>query len=68
MDAQPRIRVRVSHSKTQRDGWGYETTVEIDSEMTDALQEELRKWLEIVRNVGEYERGVRNARDKAGVS
>lgn len=66
MDAPPHIRVRVSHSKTQRDGWGYETTVEIDTEMTDALQDELRKWLEIVRNVGEYERGVRNARDKVG--
>lgn len=30
------VRLRIAHSKTQRDGWGYETTVEL----TDALPDD----------------------------
>lgn len=26
----PKIRVRINHSRTQRDGWRHETTVEVD--------------------------------------
>jgi hypothetical protein len=27
---EPRIRARINHSRTQKDGWRHETTVEID--------------------------------------
>lgn len=67
---QPTLRIRVEHSRTIKDGWGYSTTVEIDG--VDATWEEIPSWggllraaLLEVREVGENERDIRNQRDNA---
>lgn len=66
---QPTLRIRVEHSRTQRDGWGYSTTVEMDDieasnpvRVAEAISR-LSRTLEAARLVGELERDVRNQRD-----
>lgn len=59
----PRIRIRISHSKTIKEGWGYETTVEFDSTPTPDLMDTLKLWLEAARAMGETERDIRNHRE-----
>lgn len=68
---QPALRIRVEHSRTQRDGWGYSTTVEMDgidatnwrhiNEAVSAIESVLHD----ARRLGERERDVRNERDHA---
>lgn len=64
----PLYRVRIAHSKTIKEGWGYETSVEVtqtrDDELTSELERELEELLFMARVLGERERQVRNSRDK----
>lgn len=64
----PLYRVRIAHSRTIKEGWGYETSVEVtqtrDDELTAELERELEELLLMARILGERERDVRNARDK----
>ena len=60
--AEDRVRVRIEHSKTQRDGWGYLSTVEV-TQTGPIDMDELRALLAEVRFLGESERDIRNARD-----
>lgn len=71
------MRIRVEHSRTQRDGWGYSTTVELDGiavgdpgyafdeiavdDATALIKSALAK----ARDLGETERDIRNQRDNA---
>lgn len=59
----PTIRVRIEHSRTIKDGWGYSSTVEMTSETPD--MDEMRALLAEVRQAGENERDIRNAREAA---
>jgi hypothetical protein len=62
-----RTRIRTSHSRTQRDGWGYESTVE--TEFFGRGAEDARVWHEamqqLARELGEQERDARNTRERA---
>jgi hypothetical protein len=63
-----KTRIRVNHSRTQRDGWGYETTVEIEyagDEPGDeaAALARLGGLLIQARILAENERDARNERD-----
>lgn len=41
-----RTRIRIAHTRTQRDGWGYETTVEVEYAGTDDTEARERlDWL-----------------------
>lgn len=68
---QPTLRIRVEHSRTQRDGWGYSTTVEMDGiDASDYRRiDDATAWianvLEDARKLGEHERDERNQRDNA---
>lgn len=68
---QPTLRIRVEHSRTIKDGWGYSTTVEvdgIDESNASRVAEAIRRiaiTLEEVRVLGEHERDIRNQRDTA---
>jgi len=62
-----RTRVRVHHSKTQRDGWGYETTVEVEwfgRELDDEMRGRLAALLAGADRLGREER-ERRRRDDA---
>lgn len=61
----PRTRIRVNHSRTQRGGWQYETTVEVEwsgADDGDALYR-LQSLLTEAREVAKRERDERNAED-----
>lgn len=60
----PTVRMRIEHSRTIKDGWGYSTTVEITSvgELDPLTMQAL---LVRVRLLGEEERDERNRRDAA---
>lgn len=66
----PTIRLRISHTHTQRAGWQHETTVEIfaalpgDPESIAALGSELTWWQQRVDEIGRTESVRRNALDK----
>jgi len=68
---QPTLRIRVEHSRTQRDGWGYSTTVELDGIDASSRQhikdaaDEIAYALKEARLLGESERNFRNQRDTA---
>lgn len=67
-----RTRIRVNHSRTQRDGWSYETTVEVEFggdgvEEGVAAVSRLDALIHLARNVGEDECRTRNAREGRGV-
>lgn len=60
------FRIRIGHSKTQRDGWGYETTVELNEEVgeldaaeLEAISAKLDSLLRLAANRGEIERDRR---------
>lgn len=69
--AAPGVRVRIAHARTIKDGWGYESSVEVTMPGADAdhpetellLQETLERLLAIARAHGERERDVRNHRE-----
>lgn len=69
--ATPTVRVRIAHTRTIKDGWGYESSVEVTMPGADAdhpetellLQETLERLLTIARAHGERERDVRNQRE-----
>lgn len=64
-------RIRVNHSRTIKEGWGYETTVEVawagdgPGVDVDALAR-LDLMLARARTIGELERDARNAADGGG--
>ena len=68
---QPKLRIRIEHSRTIKDGWSYSTTVEMDG--IDATSWRLMQegasivegMLMEVRRIGELERDTRNQRDTA---
>jgi hypothetical protein len=65
-EPQPRTRVRVEHSRTQRDGWGYSTTVEVEYPGTNVRTDadaliRLEELLGQARIIGQRERDARNA-------
>lgn len=62
---QPAIRVRIGHTRTQRDGWGYESTVEItlpgnDWDAHAEMAESMASLLALARRLGENEATIRN--------
>lgn len=68
-----RTRIRVNHSRTQRDGWQYETTVEVefggDEVGTDSnALERLAGLTQLAREIGEEECRARNAREGRGMA
>lgn len=70
-EPEPRTRIRVNHSRTQREGWQYESTVEIEyrgdgSDDDDARRLiRLAELLKAARGLGERERDARNAAEMA---
>lgn len=67
--SEPRTRIRLSHSRTQRDGWQYETTVEVEWFGDYTLDghngfERVDELLRHARILGEAERDIRNQRDR----
>ena len=68
---QPTLRIRVEHSRTIKDGWGYSTTVEMDG-IDAGDRQRIDKGLELIsdtlvkaRKLAEFERDIRNHRDAA---
>ena len=63
-----RTRIRIAHSRTQRDGWQYETTVEVEYDGTDDIdaQQRLATLMHDARFLAERERDDRNKRDGKG--
>lgn len=59
------VRVRIEHSRTQRDGWGYSSTVEVTEHDGPIEMETLQSLLAQVRFIGESERDERNRREIA---
>lgn len=63
----PLYRVRIAHTKTIKNGWDYESSVEItqtrDDELSFALERQLEELLVLARVLGERERNIRNQRD-----
>ncbi|MGE0541258.1 MAG: hypothetical protein AB7R89_13880 [Dehalococcoidia bacterium] len=59
------VRVRIEHSRTQRDGWGYSTTVEVTSDSLDDFTDMMPDLLTDTRLMAENERDIRNRRDAA---
>jgi len=63
----PKIRVRISHSRTVKNGWGHETTVEID-EFTAPDGADLRRMvkelMEDMDSLARDENARRNALDE----
>jgi hypothetical protein len=61
------VRLRVNNSKTQRDGWGYESTAEVaymGPEIPfDQIEAALVEATARARRVGENERDMRIAKD-----
>ena len=61
-----RTRIRIEHSRTIKEGWGYETTVEI--EFTDGDNQAayglMGSLLSLARELGETERNARQRRDE----
>lgn len=67
---QPTLRIRVEHSRTIKDGWGYSTTVELDGiDTNDTPYNNAINILDAAlletRLLGERERNERNQRDNA---
>lgn len=60
------VRVRIEHSRTQRDGWGYSTTVEVTSGDLDDLTDLIPDLLTDARLMANQERDIRNRLDAAG--
>jgi hypothetical protein len=61
------LRVRINHSRTVKDGWSFDSTVELTAplEMDNGERRAiLDEWLAIARELGEAERDARNARDR----
>lgn len=60
-EPEPRTRIRIEHARTQRDGWGYSTTVEVTYDGTDdsAALDRLDELLMHARALGEHERDAR---------
>lgn len=64
----PRTRIRIGHSRTQRDGWQYETTVEVEWDGEDAERDynelqRLSQLMDSARHLAELERDQRNVVD-----
>lgn len=65
---QPTLRIRIEHSRTIKEGWGYSTTVELsgvpatDKGITEA-HDILAEGLDRAQWLGEIERDVRNQHD-----
>ncbi len=63
----PTLRVRINHGRTLKEGWHYDSTVELtaplgmDGEEREGL---LAEWLTRARRLGEEERDARNAADR----
>lgn len=67
-EPEPRTRVRIEHSRTIKEGWGYSTTVEVtfDGETVEgdaAVVARIGGLLEITRVIAEQERDARNERE-----
>lgn len=62
----PIVRVRANHSRTQKAGWGHETTVEITGTADAELLARLQELLHAVDDVARAETHRRNRLD-AGV-
>lgn len=59
-------RWRISHSKTQRDGWGYESSVEMvfDGDVTPDILGRMQTSLAEVDGIARIERDRRRAKDE----
>jgi hypothetical protein len=64
---EPRTRMRINHTRTIKNGWDYESTVEIEYPGYDdaAHLVRLADLLDQVREVAERERDARNRHDAA---
>ena len=65
---EPRTRIRIEHTKTIKEGWGYETTVEVEwfgegSEAEDAALLRLETLLECAEHTAIAVRDRRNAEE-----
>jgi hypothetical protein len=65
--AEPEIRgrIRINHSRTIKEGWGFESTVEVEfaGGLSPAVEAEVEALLCTARSLGEIERDARNQRD-----
>lgn len=65
--SEPRVRLRINHSQTMKEGWRHETTVEVDYEGergTDAATfDRLAHLLYEIDQLGRAETARRNAED-----
>lgn len=61
-----RTRIRIAHKRTQRDGWDYETTVEVEyAGLGDGeAGERLESLLDMAAGIGRQEAVARNADDR----
>lgn len=62
----PETRIRVNHSRTAKDGWRHETTVEVTGTNHDDLLSRMREMLVLVDDEARIESARRNRVD-AGV-
>lgn len=65
MDRGFQIRVRANVSKTQKEGWKHETSVEVTAgiESDGLIEAQLAYWLSKADAIGKVEADRRNARD-----
>lgn len=69
--AEPTIRMRIAHTRTQRDGWGYESTVEVSLPGNDwfahaEMSESMMSLMALARRLGENEATIRNRAEGRG--
>jgi len=57
------VRVRINFSRTIKQGWADDTTVEVDMPVGEAWDYELRQAILFARQIAESEVAIRNARD-----
>jgi hypothetical protein len=60
-----RGRIRINHSRTIKEGWNFESTVEVEfaGGLSPAVEAEVEALLWTTRALGEAERDARNQRD-----